>query len=1001
MKKRIFAFDMGKASIGYCVREDNEIKTANSIIINKDHGEITTKRDRRRAKRILDAHKARENFLNELWQKSGLEVLSKGSPLFAKEFPSKNENIIYNSTLLRIALLQNKPLKDWQIYKALHSAIQRRGYDPDIAWASNQSQDDKENLELIKKYTQEDDKELITQEEYKYPCYYDAKRLGLWNEENPAELNKSIPLNNFNKVRSTKYAAPRILVIKELTQLWLNTQKQLPQLEKISVEEFLYGNYRKAYGSYNNPDLRKFMGKKEDWTGVLGQKIPRFDNRIISKCRLLPKRNVCKANTLENVTFVLLMKLKNLRLTESISGNKISLNSEQISIIYQNWHAKMQSKNKLDTTITKDEIQKAIGKKFDDKFDPLKANISGRSSFCRRACNILNKIILEGIEPLKLDIGEFCDKENTKDGIFENEIKQMLKSIGNWDNLYISDNRDSEARFADLRQETDKIIGSITNSIVKNRLQIFRDLLLTLIEKHGIATDVIFEFPREDSLYGDKRTKEWESRIKEGKKKNEEIKKELEDIEGLNGENFLKLKLLKMQQSKCIYSGKTIGISNFSECEIDHIFPRSKGGNDALYNKVLCYRIYNQEKGSKTPYEWLKNTEKWGEYLNRINGLKESLNNNLKDSTKNIKYQLLTSSPEDCLKLIDSYNGLAETGYIARIAQKITACIFNWKIGAKDEKRHIFINNGAETSRIRKQYHLNSLLGNDIEKNRDNDKHHALDAICISFSQDYKNNRGHLEAFTKELVEKALNKITPIPYTHKKPFKGDTVPDDTIYGKRKYDNKTYIANRIDITSFEQNSKKIKTIVDVSIKEDLLNKLEENLDKKSWANMLSDYIHPKKKTKVKKVTVIVSEGQLEKDNNGIERINEFADFGNKGTKGQFKHSKRHKGQILYYNEKGAIKVMPIYANQKTIDVKNKLSNLNCKLYSKGQIFYSGMLVEIPNDFKGGKNIYSGGIYKLKSIWSDGPIVIENSNGIKILTSAKYLTEAGFKKAKIKY
>ncbi len=26
--KRIFAFDLGKASIGYCVREDNEIKTA-------------------------------------------------------------------------------------------------------------------------------------------------------------------------------------------------------------------------------------------------------------------------------------------------------------------------------------------------------------------------------------------------------------------------------------------------------------------------------------------------------------------------------------------------------------------------------------------------------------------------------------------------------------------------------------------------------------------------------------------------------------------------------------------------------------------------------------------------------------------------------------------------------------------------------------------------------------------------------------------------------------
>ncbi len=38
--KRIFAFDMGKASIGYCVREDNEIKETGSVIIEKDHSSV-------------------------------------------------------------------------------------------------------------------------------------------------------------------------------------------------------------------------------------------------------------------------------------------------------------------------------------------------------------------------------------------------------------------------------------------------------------------------------------------------------------------------------------------------------------------------------------------------------------------------------------------------------------------------------------------------------------------------------------------------------------------------------------------------------------------------------------------------------------------------------------------------------------------------------------------------------------------------------------------------
>ncbi len=30
-------------------------------------------------------------------------------------------------------------LEPWQIYKALHSAIQRRGYDPDIPWKAKES----------------------------------------------------------------------------------------------------------------------------------------------------------------------------------------------------------------------------------------------------------------------------------------------------------------------------------------------------------------------------------------------------------------------------------------------------------------------------------------------------------------------------------------------------------------------------------------------------------------------------------------------------------------------------------------------------------------------------------------------------------------------------------------------------------------------------------------------------------------------------------------------
>lgn len=1002
MTKKVFAFDMGKASIGFCVRDNHDIKEANSIIIDKDHSDISSLRDRRRVYRTLKAHHAREAFFNTLWTECGLSLLDKNDIRFTKEFSGKKDNTIYTSCLLRIALLQNKHLERWQIYKAIFNALQRRGYDPKLAWKTAQTDDDKENLELVEKYTQENGIELIQSEEYKYPCYYDATRLGLWSEEEPNKLKTCQPMNGIIKVRSTNYVAPRSMVEKELAQLWENAQIQLPQLKKYSTDYFLYGEYREAYGSYKNPDYRKFMGTEYDWQGALGQKIPRFNNRIIAKCKLLPKRNVCKAETLENVTFVLLMKLKNLRFT-SPDGQKCMLSADAIKEIYNNWLMESDNGKKLNTTITKTKIEKVIGYKMLDNTkninDTMKVNLSGRSSFCRRACQIMNRIILDGIEePKTMDVAEFIDNIDTPNGITEQEIRTMLSKIGTWDNLYIPDNRNEMAEIADdSRTKTDIMIGNITNPIVRNRLQIFRDLLLRLKSDYGTPDEVIFEFVRDEadnSLEGQKRAKDTENYMKAQAKENEQIKKELEEQNALSGINFEKLKLLKMQGGKCIYSGQNIGISDFDKCEIDHIYPRTMGGNDALYNRVLCYRIENQDKKGRTPYEWLSHDEEqWAAYVHRLSEIKQILGKK--------KFELLTSKPEDCAKIIDSYNGLAETAHIARVAQQITAFIFDWGLQLEGENRHIFVNNGSSTCAIRKRYHLNSLLGDDEKKNRSNDKHHALDAICISYSRDFKYDKNikkdTIEEFNPEVVKKVIDEIIPYPYANKKPFKGNTRPLETIYGLR-YREKSYITNRVAITSIEQKDKKIKTIIDETIKNDLLNKLEEKMSSNDWINMLENYVHPKKRTHVKKVNVIVSEGKIEADKNGRDRIGEYSDFGTKGTQHQFKHSKGHKGQILYFNEKGAIKVMPVYANKSTKEVRKQLEQMGCKLYNGGELFYSGCLIEVPNEFKGTKSNQKHGIYKLRTMMSDGKVKLENNSGEEIMTSANYLVNAKFSKYK---
>lgn len=999
--KRYFAFDMGKASIGFCVREDNEIRDCGSVIISKEHADIADNRTRRRAYRTLQAHRAREKWFIELWQSLGLEILSKDDERFKREFAKKGDTTIYTSCLLRIALLQGMQLEQWQIYKALYNAIQRRGYDSNVAWKVDKTEDDKKQETLIKEYTQPAGKELIKNEEYKYPCYYDAVNLGLWEETNPTVFKRSIGLNP-TKVRADK-VAPRKLVEKELSNLWQQAQKEIPQLQKISVEYFLYGEYLEPYGSFVNSEWRSQMGKKEDWQGVLGQKIPRFNNRIIAKCKLLPKRNVCSADTIENIVFTLLMQLKNLRYID-IDNQPARLAPYEIKEIYEKkietWEKNLkdlqENNKKHDFTVTKDDINKVTGKgSLPKDFEKLKANTSGRSSFCRRALQIMIDIILSGDEPKDIDIEKYTDKNTKANPITAEEIRTMLAKIGSWNELYIPDNRNELAELAkEADTQSDLMIGNITNPVVRNRLQIFKNILNEKIDKFGMPDKVIFEFVREgadSSLFGQEKAKANKKYMDNQEKENEEIKKQLGDM--YSPTNFLKYKLAKMQDFKCIYSGRSIGLSDLSACDIDHIYPRTDAGNDALFNKVVCFYSENRTKGGQTPYEWFKhNKERWAEYVTRVQNLSKKLGKK--------KTVLLISPPEQCEKIMESYNGLAETAQVARVAQDITAYIMGIGLQVKGENRRIFVNNGSSTHKIRKQFGLNRLLGDDEKKNRENDKHHALDAICISYSQDLKydlkRHKYIIDGFDVPQIERVINNIVPFPYTHKKPLKKAVLPLETIYGKRTYAGKSYLTVRKPLSDIEQKTTAINSIVDEVIKADLTEKL--SLPKDEWQIYLSNYVHPTKQTKVKKVKVYETEGKLEFDNNDRERIGEYVDFGTKGVKGQFKHSKQHKGQILYFDEKGKVRVMPIYSNRKTQDVKNELINMGCKLYRGGEVFRSGILVSFDKDFYVKEERFNAGIYRLRTIQTDCRAKIETSTGKEYLINLSILVNAGFKKYK---
>lgn len=146
-KEIVWGFDIGKGSLGEAVRIGNEFKHVQSLEIPPEFAETKTAAALRRAWRTRHAHKARELWLERCLSNAGIEVLgrrkvdivggrwklvSEGDRRLEREFPADGEDCCYNSIALRCKLLLGEKLESWQVFKALNSAIQTRGYDAKI-----------------------------------------------------------------------------------------------------------------------------------------------------------------------------------------------------------------------------------------------------------------------------------------------------------------------------------------------------------------------------------------------------------------------------------------------------------------------------------------------------------------------------------------------------------------------------------------------------------------------------------------------------------------------------------------------------------------------------------------------------------------------------------------------------------------------------------------------------------------------------------------------------
>lgn len=176
----------------------------------------------------------------------------------------------------------------------------------------------------------------------------------------------------------------------------------------------------------------------------------------------------------------------------------------------------------------------------------------------------------------------------------------------------------------------------------------------------------------------------------------------------------------------CPYTGKTINLDALfddNQVQIEHILPYSKTLDDSMSNKTLAMRNANKEKNNRSPFEaWGHDPVKYEAILERIQKLPYGIR---KRFFPNAMAQYLEENSWVASQLND-------TRYLSKLAKKYFEAIL--------PSNKINVTKGAFTGKIRHTLGLNKILTqlNNLPeqetKNRDDHRHHAIDAIVIGLS---------------------------------------------------------------------------------------------------------------------------------------------------------------------------------------------------------------------------------------------------------------------------
>jgi 5-methylcytosine-specific restriction endonuclease McrA len=627
------------------------------------------------------------------------------------------------------------------------------------------------------------------------------------------------------------------------------------------------------------------------------------------------------------------------------------------------------------------------------------------------------------------------DTENRKRGLLESELNFLLQmrkdgaTEDSWKDIFIPSQtldalqqRHTRGNKLDADAAISELLGSINDPIVRHRLEVFDKRLKKFefgdekenIPCFGVPDAIVLEFVREDFM-GEKAKRE----LKDFQDKREAARKKARAKATAAGSEeksaALKFELAEAQGFICLYCGQPFAPTKLNECRIEHIVPTAQGGPDAMVNYVTAHDECNEAKGKQTPFQWWHHntsgkapTISWDGYIALVDKYATTL--------RNKKVQLLTR--EDADKLVERYTALAETAWISKLAQAIVNLRFNWSNGYdQNRKKRVIVVSGGLTARVRRKYGLDKLLYNkdtDAEvfakklKNRADKRHHALDAMVLTFIPQWARDPGKEGFFRfsaefgdyeqiRKLFGDSIAKVIPRYLTYERP-----VLRDRAYGQR--DNKTMMVQRTPLRELAYKpvqqklvydltyaADQIKDVRDERIKQELQKFIAASPEEPAW-NVFCDRFEKGELESLPGIKVSKVSQNLNGD------LSEYKDMSKDGCGAFRRRKERHRGQFVYTDAHGKprVEVVRVFDSKAKVKAEIEARVEGIKIIG---FFQSDCLVKIGKPVVHGAITLAPGTYQLNKIVKEGQgrVQVTSAGGEKspVISLSKFL-EAGFER-----